>query len=173
MRCMTDRRERARLEGEVSTAMLRVFDKVQRSRRLTRDYGTGDRLTMVEAEVCQLIGATDGISPSELADRIGVSRPAVSQALNRLRGRGLISVETPPDNGKARLVRISDTGAIVARGVTELHRRMAGAVYAGATDLEAFLGLFERLDAFFADVIAESASSPADGDVTRAKQNRR
>lgn len=157
---MTDRHERARLEGEVSTAMLRVFDKVQRSRRLTRDYGTGDRLSMVEAEVCQLIGSTKGISPSDLAERIGVSRPAVSQALNRLRARGLITVETPPDNGKARLVRVSETGAVVARGVTELHRQMSAAVYAGAEELEAFLGLFERLDAFFAEVIADSESGP-------------
>ena len=152
---LNPRRERARLEGEVSTAMLRVFDKVQRSRRLTRDYGTGDRLSMVEAEVCQVIGATDGISPSDLADRIGVSRPAVSQALNRLRERNLVTVETSPDNGKARIVRVTATGATVARGVTDLHRQMARAVYAEAPDLEVILQLFERLDAFFADVMAD------------------
>jgi DNA-binding MarR family transcriptional regulator len=160
---LSSRRERARLEGEVSTAMLRVFDKVQRSRRLTRDYGTGDRLTMVEAEVCQLIGATDGISPSDLADRIGVSRPAVSQALNRLRERDLITVDAAPDNGKARVVRVTATGATVARGVTDLHRQMARAVYAEAPDLEVILQLFERLDAFFADVMADGQMHGLDG----------
>lgn len=164
---MTTNLTRAQLEGEVTTAMLRVFEKVHRNRRLARDYGTGDHLTMVEAEVCQLIGSTDGISPSDLADRIGVSRPAVSQALNRLRARGLINVETPPDNGKARVVSVTETGATVAKGVTELHRQMSRAVYSGTDDLEAFLGLFERLNAFFAEVIAASetgsSSSRLDG----------
>ena len=82
---VTDSRETRDLEAAVTTAMLRVFDKVQRNRRLDRDYGTGDQLSMVEAEVCQLIAATGEISPSDLADRIGVSRSAVSQALNRMR----------------------------------------------------------------------------------------
>ena len=61
---MTDSRVRRELEGAVTTAMLRVFDKVQRHRRLERDYGTGDKLSMVEAEVCQLIASTGEISPS-------------------------------------------------------------------------------------------------------------
>ena len=156
---LTDRRKRRELEGAVTTAMLRVFDKVQRNRRLVRDYGTGDRLSMVEAEVCQLIASLGEISPSALADRIGVSRSAVSQALSRMRTRDLVTVENAPDSGKARVVRVTKSGAAVARGVNDLHRRMAEAVYAGATDdLEAFLQLFTRLDTFFADVIAESTS---------------
>ncbi len=154
---MAEDQERGQLEAAVTTAMLRVFDKVQRNRRLARDYGTGDQLTMVEAEACQLIAARGEISPSDLADRIGVSRSAVSQALNRMRARGLVTVENPPDNGKTRVVRVTENGAIVADGVNELHRQMSDAVYEGSPeDLEAFLALFTRLDAFFAEVIAGS-----------------
>ena len=150
-------RKRKELEAAVTTAMLRVFDKVQRNRRLTRDYGTGDHLSMVEAEVCQLIASTQGISPSDLADRIGVSRSAVSQALNRMRARGLVTVKSPPDNAKARIVRVTKSGAVVAKGIDELHRQMSEAVYAGARDqLEVYLALFNRLDVFFAQVIADS-----------------
>ncbi len=154
---MADPRSQADLEAAVTTAMLRVFDKVQRNRRLARDYGTGDRLTMVEAEACQLIAATGGISPSDLADRIGVTRSAVSQALKGMRSRGLVTVENPPGNWKARVVRVTEKGAIVADGVNELHRHMSDAVYAESPEhLEAFLALFNRLDGFFADVIAAS-----------------
>ncbi len=153
-------RERNDLEAAVTIAMLRVFDKVQRNRRLARDYGTGDSLTMVEAEVCQLIAARREISPSDLADHIGVSRSAVSQALNRMRARGLVTVESTPENRKSRLVRVTERGATVARGVNELHEQMSAAVYAEAPDdLEAFLALFNRLDAFFADVIADSTAA--------------
>lgn len=151
--------DRKLLEVAVTTAMLRVFDKVQRNRRLARDYGTGERLSMVEAEVCHLVAATDGISPSDLADQIGVSRSAVSQALGRMRARGLVTAEQPPDNAKMRVVTVTEAGAIVASGVNDLHRRMSEAVYAAEPDdLEAFLALFNRLDAFFAEVIADAAA---------------
>ncbi|MDH3006830.1 hypothetical protein [Gordonia alkanivorans] len=42
-----------------------------------------------------------------------------------------------------------------------MHARMAIAVYAasGDGDLEAFLGLFDRLDAYFAEVIGAATSS--------------
>ncbi len=150
-------RERAELEAATTTAMLRVFDKVQRNRRLTRDYGTGDHLSMVEAEVCQVIAATEGISPSDLADRIGVSRSAVSQALKRMRSRDLVTVENSPGNWKARIVRVTDKGSVVAHGVTDLHQQMSEAVYSRAPEhLEAFLALFNRLDSFFAEVIADA-----------------
>ncbi len=164
---MRDNRERTELEIAVTTAMLRVFDKVQRNRRLARDYGTGDLLTMVEAEVCHVIASSGEISPSDLADHIGVSRSAVSQSLRRMRTRGLVTAEHPPDNGKTRIVRLTETGATVARGVDELHQAMTQAVYAGATDdLEAFLALFNRLDTFFAEVIANS--TPTDPNSTRS-----
>ncbi|ORM26811.1 MarR family winged helix-turn-helix transcriptional regulator [Williamsia sp. 1135] len=151
------------LEHAVTAAMLRVFDKVQRTRKLTRDYGTGDRLTMVEAEVCHLVASVEEISPSDLADRIGVSRPAVSQALKRMRAHGLVTVEQLPDNAKARTVQVTDTGQIVASGVGEMHRQMAEAVYAGAgNNLDAFLALFTRLDTFFARVIEDSSQDEID-----------
>ena len=160
---MAEPGSQADLEAAVTTAMLRVFDKVQRNRRLARDYGTGDRLTMVEAEVCQLVAVTGGISPSDLADHIGVTRSAVSQALKGMRTRGLVTVENPPGNWKARVVKVTEKGATVAAGVNELHQQMADAVYAESPEhLEAFLALFNRLDAFFADVIAATTRTSAD-----------
>ncbi|MBB1024813.1 MarR family winged helix-turn-helix transcriptional regulator [Dietzia sp. DQ12-76] len=154
---MSADRARAELESAVTTAMLRVFDKVQRSRRLACDYGTGDRLTMVEAEVCHLVAAERAISPSELAERTGVSRSAVSQALNRMRERGLVVVDQPAGNARAREVRVTDAGALVADGVNAMYREMAAAVYGDAPDdLEAFLGLFTRLDTFFDQVMRDS-----------------
>ena len=157
---MNEELDRNALEGAVTASMLRVFDKVQRSRRLTRDYGTGDQLTMVEAQVCQIVASMEEISPSDLADRTGVSRSAVSQALIKMRVHGLVSVEQLPGNANARVVRVTDAGAIVARGVNAMHRQMADAVYAGATDhLETFLALFDRLDEYFAEVITDSAAS--------------
>lgn len=156
---MTQPRTSEDLEAAVTTAMLRVFDKVQRNRRLARDYGTGDQLSMVEAEVCQLIAATGEISPSDLAERIGVSRSAVSQALKGMKARGLVTVQHPPDNSKARVVRVTENGSIVADGVNDLHRQMSDAVYSESpADLEAFLELFNRLDTFFAQVIADSST---------------
>ncbi|WP_168704143.1 MarR family winged helix-turn-helix transcriptional regulator [Gordonia paraffinivorans] len=72
-----------------------------------------------------------------------------------MRAHGLVSVEHPPGNAKSRVVRVTEVGVRVAAGVNAMHSEMTAAVYADSPDghLEAFLALFERLDAYFAEVI--------------------
>ncbi|WP_319030021.1 hypothetical protein [Dietzia sp. PP-33] len=58
---------------------------------------------------------------------------------------------------RARQVRVTEAGALVAEGVNDMYEDMAAAVYVDAQDdLEAFLGLFTRLDTFFEQVMNDS-----------------
>lgn len=52
------------------------------------------------------------------------------------------------------MVNVTNTGAVVAKGVRHLYQEMSGTIYDGTDrDLRAFLHLFTRLDTFFADVM--------------------
>ncbi|MDX2358908.1 hypothetical protein NJE57_18715 [Dietzia sp. PP-33] len=52
---------------------------------------------------------------------------------------------------------MTEAGALVAEGVNDMYEDMAAAVYVDAQDdLEAFLGLFTRLDTFFEQVMNDS-----------------
>jgi DNA-binding MarR family transcriptional regulator len=56
----------------------------------TRDYETGFPLHKVEIHTIQIIGNNPGINSTDLAARMGVTKSAVSQTLNKLVKKGLI-----------------------------------------------------------------------------------
>jgi DNA-binding MarR family transcriptional regulator len=55
-----------------------------------RDYDTGSSLYKVEIHTIQAIGENPGINSSALARRMGVTKSAVSQTLNKLDGKSLV-----------------------------------------------------------------------------------
>ena len=56
----------------------------------TRDYDTGFPLYKVEIHTVQIIGSKPGINSTDLAARMGVTKSAVSQTVNKLLKKGLI-----------------------------------------------------------------------------------
>lgn len=58
-----------------------------------------------------LTALSDGAArPSELADRLGRSRPQVSEALTRLKERGLVTNAESAVDGRSRLYELTDKG---------------------------------------------------------------
>lgn len=53
---------------------------------------------------------TSGIRPTVLARRVDVSKQAVGQALGDLESRGFVEMVPDPDDGRARLVRLTASG---------------------------------------------------------------
>lgn len=49
-------------------------------------------------------------SPARLAAALQVTRAAITNTLNRLEARGLVKVETDPDDGRAKLVSLTAAG---------------------------------------------------------------
>lgn len=53
----------------------------------------------------------DGMRPIELADRMGLSKQSVNGLLGDLEQQGYIRREVDPEDGRGRLVRLTDRGA--------------------------------------------------------------
>ncbi|MBX3707612.1 MAG: MarR family transcriptional regulator [Pseudomonadales bacterium] len=88
---------------------------------------TGVSVPRAQSMIMVCIG--DGVQrQADLATRLGVSKQAVQQALKELVGKGLVTVEQDPDNGRQRIVRFT------ARG-----RRLREVAVEGLLDLEALL----------------------------------
>jgi DNA-binding MarR family transcriptional regulator len=96
--------DRADLERE---ALLATRSLVDRMRTLYRELEqlTGAPISMHRAMLC--IGEEPGLAASELARRLGMKRPAVSQLLRSLSSRGWI--ERVRDTEDNRSVKISPT----------------------------------------------------------------
>lgn len=74
----------------------------------------------------------EGLRPTELATRLGLSKQAVNDILRELEAKGYISLEPDPEDGRAKRIVVSDRGrrftATAARLSRAVGRRWAAHV---------------------------------------------
>jgi DNA-binding MarR family transcriptional regulator len=88
----------------------------------------GPSITHSQSLIIMSIG--EGISrPSAIAERLGVSRQAIHQSLRELINVGIVELVPDPDDGRAKLARLSKTGVPIQLMALEI-----------LEDLEAKLG---------------------------------
>jgi DNA-binding MarR family transcriptional regulator len=64
----------------------------------------------------------DGVRPSLLAERAGMSKQAMNQLLRSLEGLGYLARSDAPDEGRARLVRLTRRGRAAYAKIAEILR---------------------------------------------------
>ena len=97
---------RKRVIGRLFMRAARAFEEraVERIRDLGyEDYRTGDNLVLIHLD-------TRGNRISELAQRAGVTKQAISKAVRDLEKRGLVTKEQDPDDGRAQIVKLTAEG---------------------------------------------------------------
>jgi DNA-binding MarR family transcriptional regulator len=52
----------------------------------------------------------DGLRPTEIAERLGITKQSVNQALRDLESGGYLTLEPDPTDGRARVVRLTAEG---------------------------------------------------------------
>lgn len=75
------------------------------ARRLqTWDISVAQWVTM------RLIHGVDGVAPGQVAEKMGVTRGAVSKIVERLRLRGFVDRRAAQDDGRAQILRLTPSG---------------------------------------------------------------
>jgi DNA-binding MarR family transcriptional regulator len=77
------------------------------------ESGEGHDLTLSQWRALVVISSSTGLRASELAQRIGMSRPSMSRLVRRLERRGVIVAEQDPNDGRATILRATSTGVSV------------------------------------------------------------
>lgn len=67
-------------------------------------------VTVAEWVVMRALFDADGIKPSELSDRIGLSRGAVSKLVDRLAAKALVACRADPGDRRALVVTLTASG---------------------------------------------------------------
>ncbi|TMQ72836.1 MAG: winged helix-turn-helix transcriptional regulator [Candidatus Eisenbacteria bacterium] len=80
-----------------------------------------DGLSMPHMAVLQFPGP-DGVRPSLLAERAGMSKQAMNQLLRSLEGLGYVVRADAPDEGRARIVRFTRRGRAAYAKVHDILR---------------------------------------------------
>ena len=124
---MTDKMNPVNLDQLVVRAFYWMDEGLQQN---IRRRG-GPSITHSQSLIIMSIG--EGITrPSAIAERLGVSRQAIHQSLRELINVGLVDLVPDPDDGRAKLARLSKTGApiqlmaleILGQLETELGKRI-------------------------------------------------
>lgn len=95
-----------------------------------------DGLTSRDAGLLAHVEGPDGMSPAVLARHLGVARSTLSAALTRLAGQGMVEVAPDPQDGRRRLVRLTQDGRAALAAGSVLDPQRLAAVMARLTAAE-------------------------------------
>jgi DNA-binding MarR family transcriptional regulator len=109
-------------EGMLIGALLRVPAQAIH-RRIIRDLNAAgfEELRVPHMAVLQFPGP-DGVRPGVLAERAGMSKQAMNQLLRSLETLGYLARSDAPDEGRARIVRLTKRGRTAYARIHEILR---------------------------------------------------
>jgi DNA-binding MarR family transcriptional regulator len=96
----------------------------------------------------------DGMRPGEVAELAGLSKQAVNDTLGELERAGYIERHPDPEDGRARIVRLTDRGRALQTAAHQTSRRLER-TWADVVGEDRFADLRATLQ----DMIASSAPS--------------
>ena len=90
----------------------RVIDKYSDMFERPMDYGTGDLLFPSEMDALGVVGRSPGITVTDLASGLGVTKGAVSQTATKLEKKGFIRKSKDPENMKRMRMHLTEKGEL-------------------------------------------------------------
>ena len=137
---------------ELLTLLNQLVAKLAAIQQAPREYGTGVPLHGSEIHTIQAIGKSAGINVTQLAEKMGVTKGAVSQMVSRLVGKGMVQKEPARDNAKEVVLGLTELGLLGCRnhekfdmGVLETVREYCGSDL--ETRLDKYLSVIRDFDA--------------------------
>lgn len=126
----------------------RLIFQLQRLERNPRSFGEAGPLTPSEIHTIDAIGCEKGILMSELAARLGVTKGAVTQIIQRLEDKELVKRSPHPDDSRSILVSLREKGISAYQAHEEVHLDFYKQLRAqlGQKEIEIFEMALEKLN---------------------------
>ena len=135
----------------VSNLLLDIAFTFERIKREIKHFGTDQYLHGAEIGMIAAIHEDEGIHVTGLAQKMGITKGAVSQTLKKLERKGMIVKETDELNQSRLVLRLTEKGMVACRNHEQMHQKFKEAV----TDLLKSAGN-DRLD-FLTDFLSAFA----------------
>lgn len=111
--------------------------------RRTREY----RLSLMQWRTLGALARSDGMSQTALATRVEASPMTMSDIIDRLESLGLVRREADPDDGRAKLIWITDQAKPIVKDIREIASQVYEKALAGIDpgDLEILTRSLQRI----------------------------
>lgn len=144
------------LTVEVTHILLRVVNRIHQGRRMLRDYGGGRKMTLIEAEMCELIARKVGVTGSQISQELGVTRSATSQYMAKLEEKGCIYYASDSKNARLKRIFLTEEGKRYAGLAAEYANRMQAQLYkCSKEELQHYYDFVRKLEDFHIKVVEE------------------
>jgi DNA-binding MarR family transcriptional regulator len=141
---------------EVTATLLRVINRIHLGRRLPREYGGGRKMTLIEAEMCDLISRREGINGTQISQELGVTRSATSQYMAKLEEKGCISYAADPKNARIKQIFLTNEGKRYADLASRYSKLMQLQLYrCSKEELQHYYNFVKKLENFHKKVLNE------------------
>lgn len=104
-------------------AIMKLTQQLDRS---PKRFGTDELLTHSEIHLIEIIGNIDGLSVTDLAKKMGVTKGAISQSLKKLDTKGYTFKEEDPENLSRVVVQLTSKGQTAYWSHKHWHEKMDG-----------------------------------------------
>lgn len=113
---------------KISYTLLRLGIKLSELDKQASYYGTDKQLFEAEIHMIKAIKESEGIHVTGLAEKLGVTKGAVSQIIMKLQKKGMIVKESDPNNLSRLILRLTPKGEIAHLNHEKLHQEFENLV---------------------------------------------
>lgn len=113
----------------------RLINKYNQKAKTAKQYGTEDLLYSAEVHVIEMIGSHEAITTTKLAEKLGITKGAVSQITRKLLEKDLISKTPSVERSNKVLISLTDKGKIVYSYHQNMHEKMLKRIDSVLSDL--------------------------------------
>jgi len=118
---MNDEKERYE---EMLASMMTFVDTINAYHAEGVCFGTEDPLYPAEIHTIAAIAGNEGVSLTQLARALGISKPTLSERMRKLVAKGFVNKETNPDDRKAVTLWLTEKGVTADHHHTLHHEKM-------------------------------------------------
>lgn len=106
----------------------RLINKYNQKAKTAKRYGTEDLLYSAEVHMIEMIGSYEAITTTKLAEKLGITKGAVSQITRKLLEKDLIIKIPSAQRSNEVLISLTDKGRIVYSYHQSMHEKMLGKI---------------------------------------------
>ncbi|MNJ49000.1 Multidrug resistance operon repressor [compost metagenome] len=110
--------------------------QLQRLEKHPNTFGEAGPLTPSEIHTIDAIGLDEGVLMGELANRLHITKGAVTQIIIRLENKSLVKRTPNPDDSRSVIVSLTDLGKGAFRAHEEMHLQFYSELSSQLTDHE-------------------------------------